>query len=493
MMFRRFLPLLLSLFGLQASAQVVYADYSDPDVCLGHDGTLWMTASSFQCTPGLPLLNSKDGNTWTLVGYALDELLPRERYADVQHGCGVWAPSIRFHGGRYYIFWGDPDYGIFMTQTGDPREKWSEPTLVVKGRGLIDPCPLWDDDGRCYLVNGWAASRCGFNSVLTIRQLSPDATAVIGMPHMVYDGLPDGNHTIEGPKLYKHEGMYYILAPAGGVEKGWQLALRSQCIYGPYEPHVVFNGNGIHQGGLVGDDFFAFQERTAYGRVVHRLHVDWRNGWPEMSYQKSQNVPARTLRYEASPYQWHANWQDTFGFPTTTGVRVYSHLKDSTCRSLWQVPNLYLRKFEGETFCDTLRMHITAIDTTQQSGFVVMGRDYCRLSLQLHDGRFVLSRHLCKNADLGATETSEVIATIPARRYNAGALDNYDTPFYVRIACAKGAVCTLAYSTDGRSFTKLPATFQAREGKWIGAKYGVFSTSGSSRRGYVDLTLTGQW
>ena len=274
-----------------AQSQIVFADYSDPDVCEGTDGDYWLTASSFQCTPGLPILHSRDLLHWQHVNYAVERLLPVEHYDSIQHGCGVWAPSIRRHEDTYYIYWGDPDYGVFMVKTTDPRGKWETPVLVLPAKGVIDTCPLWDEDGRVYLVNAWANSRCGFNSILTVRELSADGTRVIGQPVMVYDGAVEGNHTIEGPKIYKHGGYYYILAPAGGVEQGWQLALRSKNVYGPYESKMVFNQDGIHQGGWVTDKFLCFQERGAYGRILHLLDVRWKDGWPMMQRSKHATTP----------------------------------------------------------------------------------------------------------------------------------------------------------------------------------------------------------
>ena len=92
---------------------VIHADYSDPDVCaVGND--FYLTASSFSCVPGLPILHSKDLVNWKVVNYALKELVPTDFYATAQHGRGVWAPSIRYHNGEYYIYWGDPDFGVYM-------------------------------------------------------------------------------------------------------------------------------------------------------------------------------------------------------------------------------------------------------------------------------------------------------------------------------------------------------------------------------------------
>ena len=259
---------------------VLNADYSDPDViCVGDD--YYLTASSFQCMPGLPVLHSRDLVNWTIIGYALQRQFPGEL---PQHGNGVWAPSIRHHNGEFYIYWGDPDRGLMMVKTKNPAGPWEEPVCVIPGKGMIDTCPLWDDDGRCYLVNGWANSRAGFNSVLTVRELSADGTRPIGQPVIVFDG-GNRDYTTEGPKFYKRDGWYWIMCPAGGVETGWQLAMRSKSPYGPYESKTVLRQgktpvNGPHQGGWVrtslGEDWFMhFQDKGPYGRVVHLQPIDW--------------------------------------------------------------------------------------------------------------------------------------------------------------------------------------------------------------------------
>ena len=265
---------------------VIYADYSDPDVvAVGND--YYLTASSFNCIPGLPILHSKDLVNWEIIGYALQEQEPKELFDKPQHGKGVWAPAIRYHNGEFYIYWGDPDHGIFMVKTKDPRGIWEKPVCVLAGKGMIDTCPLWDEDGRCYLVNGWAGSRAGFNSVLTIRELSADGTKVIGKPRIVFDG-GQKNHTTEGPKFYKRDGYYWIMCPAGGVQMGWQLAMRSKNVYGPYEAKMVMAQgktkiNGPHQGAWVhtsqGEDWFLhFNDKYAYGRVIFLQPVNWKTG-----------------------------------------------------------------------------------------------------------------------------------------------------------------------------------------------------------------------
>ena len=187
---------------------VIYADYSDPDV-VQVDGTYYMTSSSFNSAPGLPLLTSKDMVNWELVGHAVDRQIPREVFDVPQHGNGIWAPCLRYHDGKFWIFWGDPDFGIYQVHAEDFAGPWSEPHLVVpgKGAGLIDPTPLWDDDGQAYLLHGWAKSRAGLNNILTLRRMAPDASEVYDEGETVIDGfqLP-GYRTLEGPKFYKRNG-----------------------------------------------------------------------------------------------------------------------------------------------------------------------------------------------------------------------------------------------------------------------------------------------
>ena len=284
---------------------VINADYSDPDVCVAGED-YYLTASSFNCIPGLPILHSKDLVNWEIVGHAVKELEPKQEFDRPSHGNGIWAPSIRYHNGEFYIYWGDPDYGVFMVKTKNPAGKWDDPVCVIPGKGMIDTSPLWDEDGRVYLVNGWANSRNRFASVITVRELNAEGTKAISDPVIVFDGNGTENRTCEGPKFYKRNGWYWVMFPAGGVPTGHQIAMRSKSPFGPYEAKkVLAQGkskiNGPHQGGWVhtkyGEDWFLhFQDKEAYGRVVHLQPVTWKDNWPVMG-----KVPAKG--YCGEPYE----------------------------------------------------------------------------------------------------------------------------------------------------------------------------------------------
>lgn len=503
---------------------VLHADYSDPDVCaVGED--YFLTASSFNCTPGLPILHSKDLVNWKIVNYALKKVEPVEYYNEPRHGKGVWAPSIRFHEGMYYIYWGDPDFGIFMVKTRDPYGEWDAPVLVKAGKGMIDPCPLWDDDGRVYLAHAWAGSRAKFNSVLTVCELNKEGTAVISDPVLVFDGNDGVNHTIEGAKFYKRNGFYYLFAPAGGVVSGWQLVMRSKDVYGPYEARIVMaqgktDINGPHQGGWVdtpaGESWFLhFQDKGAYGRVLHLNPMKWINDWPVIGVDKDgdgcgdpvsryrkpktdKTYPIETpvesdefdTRKLGLQWEWHANYQDVFGFTTNMGyARIYGHELSPHFKNFWEVPNLLMQKFPAEEFTATAKLKVSAKDDGQLSGLIIMGWDYSWIGVEKQGEKFLLKQAVCKDAEQGNLEQVSTLAVLePSRKFEAGLFPNYEREIYIRVHVDKEAYCRFSYSLDGKKFTEAGTLFKARQGKWIGAKVGMFSvTPHGKERGWVDV------
>lgn len=502
---------------------VIDADYSDPDACaVGED--YYLTASSFNCMPGLPILHSKDLVNWEIIGHAVKELEPKEMFDKPSHGNGVWAPAIRYHNGEFYIYWGDPDNGVMMVKTKDPAGEWEKPVCVIPGKGMIDTTPLWDDDGRCYLVNAYANSRSRFASVIVIRELSADGTKAIGDPVIIYDGNGTAARTCEGPKIYKRDGWYWVMFPAGGVPTGFQVAMRSKSPFGPYESKVVLaqgksKVNGPHQGAWIhtkfGEDWFLhFQDKECYGRVVHLQPVTWKDNWPVMgvdkdgdycgepvtTYRKPKTAakvaiqnPAESDEFNTTKlglqWQWHANYDQTFGMPTSFGTyRIYTHKMDEGAENLWNVPNMLLQKTPTDKFTATAKLRFTSKDQNQAGGIIMMGLDYSALVLKRVGDEFQLQQLTCKSADKGKAQTVNVLATLKPT-----AVDKIDyqpgthEDIYLRMNVDNGEM-TFAYSLDGKKFSKCGEKFKIREGKWIGAKIGfvAFEPAGKANRGWVD-------
>ena len=494
---------------------VLYADYSDPDVCRAGDD-YYLTASSFNCLPGLPILHSKDLVNWTIVSAAVPYSLAPHSDTMPQHGNRIWAPCIRYHEGEFYIFWGDPDQGVFMTKAADVKGPWTEPVLVMAAKGVIDTTPLWDDDGRVYLVHAFAGSRAGLKSVIAVCELNSTADKAITLSRIVFDGH-EAHETCEGPKFYKRNGYYYIFHPAGGVPTGWQVVLRSKNVYGPYEWKTVMaqgstDVNGPHQGGWVdtptGEDWFMhFQDVGAAGRLVHLQPMKWVNDWPVIGVDEDGDGcgdPVKTYRkpdvgntypictpqesdeFDSNvlglQWQWNANINPKWYFCDAANgtLRLYSFPVTEDYNSLWDVPNMLLQKFPAPDFTATMKLKFSPIAKYkgERTGLVVMGMDYAGLVIENTDEGLVLSQVECLKADKGNKET---VNTSVALKSGEIYLRAKITTTGEKIGESEGGSdlvvkCQLSYSVGGKKFEPLGNEFQVREGKWIGAKVGMFCT-----------------
>lgn len=492
---------------------IIHADYSDPDaIRVGDD--YYMTASSFNHVPGLPLLHSRDLVHWRLLGYALPKLVPVAHFDTVRHGGGVWAPSIRYHQGEFYIYYPDPDFGIYLVKAKNMEGPWSEPQLVLAGKGLIDPCPLWDEDGRAWLVHAYAGSRAGIKSILAVRQLSPAGTHTLDEGRIVYDGHGI-DPTVEGPKLYKRNGWYYIFAPAGGVSSGWQLVLRSRNIYGPYERRVVLaqgttSVNGPHQGAWVNtpegaDWFLHFQDREAYGRIVHLQPMRWKDDWPVMGTDgngdgtgepvmeykipvagKSINLisPPESDEFNYPPggelglqWQWQANPQATWAFPHAGKLRLYAQTWEPAHQNLWMAPHLLMQKWPASEFEATTLLEFFPAKDGDKAGLMVFGQDYAYLALRKNGESLELVYSTCQRAEKGAAEKQELISPLKSSK------------IWLRIRVRENAQVQFLYSEDGKKFREAGTPFLAQPGKWVGAKMGLFCNQDqrSNDAGFVDI------
>lgn len=418
---------------------ILYADYSDPDaIRVGED--YFMVSSSFSNSPALPILHSKDLVNWKVVNYCLKHI-PEFRYNNPLHGCGVWAPSIRYHEGTYYVCFPMPDEGIYMTTTKDPFGEWSEPVNIRPGAGWIDPCPFWDDDGNAYLVAGVAKSRIGYKSVLHIVRMRPDGMGIFGDEVKIFDGNENDQITIEGPKMYKRNGYYYIFAPAGGVKTGWQTILRSKNPFGPYEYKVVLRQgdspvNGPHQGAWVdtitGEDWFLhFQDVYAAGRITHLQPMHWENDWPIIGVNKEGNDYGEPVMQYVKPnigktaeelndtdkypvcepdttdefdtdkmmlqWQWNSNYDDSWYVTKTDayGKKVpdgsyirLNALASTPLRPVSDYRNLLLQKWPAPEFECVTKMCVNGLENGDYAGIVSLGVEYGAVGIVKNFGEY---------------------------------------------------------------------------------------------------------
>ncbi len=287
---------------------ILFADYSDPDV-IRVGNAYYMAASSFSLSPGLPVLKSSDLVHWQIIGHVLPRLTMGAQYdlpgptilhdgwdypavrtnahrTGHRYGGGVWAPALRYHDGQFKVYFATPHEGVFMASAKDPAGPWTAPVTMIEQAGLEDPCPFWDDDGQAYLIH----SKVGAGP-LVLHRMSSDGKSVLDEGKVIIEDklkLP----VLEGPKLYKRNGWYYIFAPIGGVETGPQVVFRARDIWGPYEHRIVLEQGSTkvqapHQGAWVetpsGQGWFLhFNSTGAFGRIVHMQPVSWVDDWPVM-------------------------------------------------------------------------------------------------------------------------------------------------------------------------------------------------------------------
>jgi len=486
---------------------IIYADYSDPDVIrVGDD--YYMVASSFTCQPGIPVLHSKDLVNWKIINYVYSTF-PFDRYQKPQHGQGSWAPSIRYHKGRYYVYFCTPEDGLFMASTTNPAQKWG--LQVVQNVGnWEDPCPFWDDDGQAYLLHG----RVGAGPAI-LHKMSPDGKRLLDDGKLVYQD-DKKQPTLEGFKfMEKRDGYYYFAAPAGGVGTGWQSVFRSKNIYGPYEDQVVLqqgktNINGPHQGGFVSTQtgewwFIHFQDKDAYGRIVHLQPVTWKNGWPVagwdedgdgtgepvLTYKKpnvgktypievpqtfddfSQTTLGLQWQWQAAP---HKEWYTLN--PKAGNIRLHAVSAPTDKGSLFYAGNLLLQKVTAPAFSATTKVDLKAENSGERAGLAVVGNYYTTICLERKDAGNRIVLYEGKRLDRKYLLPQELIS-----------IDVNTQAVWFRVKINDDATCSYFYSLDGNSYKDIGDRYKVEKGTWIGAKVGIFCINPSivSSKGYADF------
>ncbi|WP_310605451.1 glycoside hydrolase family 43 protein [Anaerosporobacter sp.] len=509
---------------------ILKGDFSDPDaIRVGDD--FYMIASSFTYFPGLPLLHSKDLVNWNLVNYIAKEL-PFDAYNHTMHKKGIWAPAIRFHEGEFYVYVCTPDEGLFLYKAKDPFGDW-EMHHVLRVTGWIDPCPVWDEEGNAYLVHAFAGSRAGINSIIYVHKMNKEGTKIIDNGKLVFDGGEE-HHTTEGPKAYRRNGYYYIMAPAGGVVTGWQIVMRSKNIYGPYEVKVTLHQgdsiiNGPHQGAYIemedGNDWFLhFQDRGAYGRITHLQPVYWEEDWPMMgmdtngdgigepvlTYEspveltdemieqcnslyekrgiKAVNLPEISDDFDSKTlglqWQWQANPNERWYSLTQNPGNLRLHAcKSEKSHSLFHAPWFLSHLMQEEAFQITTKITLRDVEFGDKAGLAMMGYQYSYIALEQEEGQYVVKQYSGKAKDISIYDQEVVCETCEEKHIVK------KNEITMRMEVEEGGVIQYYYSVDEETFIPIGNPQVATAGGWTGARPGIFCGNflGRISTGYADF------
>jgi beta-xylosidase len=494
------------------SNPILFADYSDPDIIrVGAD--YYLVASSFHFSPGIPILHSRDLVHWRIAGHVLPKLPFAPEYdmpgpheltdrvskpiGGTRYAGGVWAPSIRFHAGLFYVYWATPDEGIFMATARHPEGVWSAPVKVIDQPKLEDPCPFWDDDGQAWLVH----SRHGAGPLI-LHRMSADGRRVLDAGEVIVEDkakLP----ILEGPKLYKRNGFYYILAPFGGVEKGAQVALRARNIRGPYQARVVLRQGGTkiegpHQGGWVetpsGQGWFVhFNSTGAFGRITYLEPLAWVDDWPLIGEpiagddQAGQPVAIHAmpdLPVQRRPWalqasdefsaarlgpQWEWNHNPDDRRWSLTARHGFLRLTSSPAEHLVTARNTLTQILQGPASRITIRIDVARLADGQRAGLSLFGVGPSWIGVAGEAG----ARRIMFAAAGVETPGAALAATIVDLRAEVG----------------RDQMVRYSYSLDrGRSFVPFGDPIKlARFSWWKGSRPALFSFHRGGQGGSVDV------
>ena len=465
---------------------VLFTDYSDPDV-IRVGNKYYMTGSEFHYM-GMQILESDDMINWRIIGQVYDRI-NQDIFRNMSgYGDGTWAPALRYHDGRFYIYVCMPTTGLYMTSAEKPEGPW-EPLYCVKQiNGWEDPCPLWDDNGNAYLGRG----RVGAGAII-VHRMSSDGKTLLDDGKVVYEGP-----VAEGTKYHIRDGYYYLSIPEGGVGQGWQTVLRSKDIYGPYEGKRVLetgstNINGPHQGALVDTPdgewwFYHFQERVPQGRVVHLQPVKWPKGeFPTIGEDYDGNGIGEPMKIVKKPntgkkckpfhpqtddkfqggklgLQWQVNHNPVSGCISTTQRKGMLSITALKADQLSRARNTVTQKTLGYKGEATVMVDYSDILPGQRMGMACLGSNMAGAGVEMisQNGKEKVQLYFEKNGDFIALPGIDCQKKCVWFRLSIDGVQNKHR---------------FSYSTDGKNFTSMGSEFDEYNSGWKGSRVGLYTYS----------------
>lgn len=477
---------------------VIPADYSDLD-CIRVGSDYYAISSTFQFSPGMVLLHSRDLVNWSIAGHAVSDLTqisPEMNWDRMNRaGKGIWAGAIRYHAGRFWIFFGTPDEGYFLTTSTNVAGPWEPLHAVLKEPGWDDCCPFWDDDGQGYLVG--TNFREGYK--IHLWKLTEDGRDIV----------PRSNHIIhqskgsEANKLYKIKGEYYHFFSEARPEGRVILMERGKNIFGPYGlPRQLKQADRAemepNQGGLVDTPdgrwyFFTHHGRGSWeGRCASLLPVTWIDGWPfvgelgadglgKMTWSGNMPVPSsgRLLPQtsddfsgeELSP-QWEWNYQpraDRWSLTEHRGwlrLRAFPPLEHDN-NFLKAGNTLTQRSFRSRNNEVTVALDLSGMANGEQAGLCHFAKNASSIGIWQKDGARMLV-----NTNNGVVLSGPAIAS---------------SRLWLRSKWGLNGLSQYSFSLDGQTFTDFGTPYQLSWGNYRGDRIGIYNYNTIADRGFLDV------
>lgn len=476
---------------------VLAGDYSDLDaIRVGDD--YFAISSTFQFSPGVVILKSRDLVNWTILGHAVDDLTrisPELNWDKMnRYGKGIWAGAIRYHDGRFWIYFGTPDEGLFMTTAKDAAGPWEPLHQVWKTTGWDDCCPFWDDDGQAYLV----CTHYSDNYKIHLFKMSPDGKQLL----MDTDRVIHQSRGSEANKLYKINGLYYHYYSEVRSEGRVVMMERSKSLDGPWETQQLNHVSKAidkepNQGGLIqlpsGDWWFVTHQGSGdwEGRAMVLLPVKWTDGWPilgapggdgigSMVWTAPKPIPGLPRVVPQS--------DDEFGAAALSAQWEWNYQPRADKWSLTERPG-YLRLHAFKTLGgDDLKKAgntLTQRNMRTAASQVTLKIDIAGMADGQHAGlcHFARTFSTCGIVQSGATRT--LVVNDNGKLTTGPAITATDV--WLRSSWGFDGQSQYAYSLDGTTFTPLGTPYQLTWGSYRGDRIGIYCYNNRSDAGVLDV------
>lgn len=502
---------------------MLWADVPDPDVTRVGD-TYYLVSTTMHLMPGAPIMTSKDLKNWETVGYIFDRLTDSPKYDLLNgtvYGRGQWATSLKYHNGKFYALLAPNERGAMGDTYIFSAEKAEGPwTIVSRMRHFHDCSLFFDDDDRVYVIYGTGE----------MMELKPDLSDVIeGTHQLLFQREEDERGLLEGSRMIKHNGKYYLLMISHVYAPGKhrrEVCYRADNIHGPYEKQVIleseFGGFSYEAQGTIVDtpdgDWIGiiFQDRGGVGRVLTVMPCRWVNGWPMLGDENGKvpetvrplvNGQPATAIVKSDDFssdklglhwQWNHNpideaWslKERPGFLRLKTNRVVSNL--------YLAPNTLTQRMEGPTCSGTIAIDISKMKDGDCAGLAAFNSDTGALVIKKKGKNLVLEMVemsvTLTDLDKEVTNVEEkVIESIPLNAQ----LSTLNSQLFLRIDADFRPVnghgrdaANFYYSIDGSQWTQIGTKDYRLNFDWrrffMGSKFGIFCYATKKKGGYVDI------
>ena len=500
---------------------MLWADVPDPDIIRVGD-TFYLVSTTMHLMPGAPIMKSKDLKNWETVGYIFDRLTDSPKY-DLQQGTaygrGQWATSLKYHNGKFYALLAPNEQGAMGDTYIFSAEKAEGPWILVSRMRHFHDCSLFfDDDERVYVIYGTGE----------MMELKPDLSDVIeGTHQQIFQREEDEKGLLEGSRVIKHNGKYYLLMISHVYAPGKhrrEVCYRADDIHGPWEKQVIleseFGGFSYEAQGTIVDtkdgDWYGiiFQDRGGVGRVLTVMPCRWINGWPMLGDENGK-VPdtvralksgePKTAIVKADDFssdklglhwQWNHNpidkaWSLTErpGFLRLKTNRVVS--------SIYLAPNTLTQRMEGPTCSGAIVMDLSKMKDGDCAGLAAFNSDTGALTIKKKGKKLILEMEELKVA---LSDRDKEVTDVEQKTIESITLNS--TKIWLRIDADfrplkehKGFMpgtdlATFYYSLDGKEWTKIGSDYRMGfdwRRFFMGQKFGIFCYATKKAGGYVDI------